>query len=141
MNSTGLCAHFGRCGVCSPLTDLAVYVREPDLAGPVRACGLSSADHAADVACLEALGFDRPCAEVWAYDTANTRAKCLDVCMAELGKPYHLPDGSLNPCIQCDEEQSGPVFKAIAGRTRRNSGLANALCRPCGEVRPLVHAY
>jgi len=55
--------------------------------------------------------------------------------------PYHLPDGRLNDCLLCDEVQSGPVFKAVAGRTRRNSGLPNALCRPCSEVRPLVHAY
>jgi hypothetical protein len=39
------------------------------------------------------------------------------------------------------EVQSGPVFKAVAGRTRRNSGLPNALCRPCSEVTPLEHSY
>jgi len=36
---------------------------------------------------------------------------------------------------------SGPVFKAVAGRTRRNSGLASALCRPCESVYPLEHVY
>jgi hypothetical protein len=36
---------------------------------------------------------------------------------------------------------SGPVFKAVAGRTRRNTGIASALCRPCSEVRPLLHDY
>ena len=50
------------------------------------------------------------------------------VCLQTLG--FDLP------CAQ-----SGPVFKAVSGRTRRNSGLPNALCRPCSEVRPLVHAY
>jgi hypothetical protein len=44
-------------------------------------------------------------------------------------------------CLLCGETQSGPVFKAVAGRTRRNSGLPKALCRPCSEVRPLVRAY
>ncbi len=56
-------------------------------------------------------------------------------------QPYQLPDGALNPCLQCDEDRSGPVFKAVAGRTRRNTGIASALCRPCDEVSPLVHRY
>lgn len=133
--------HFGRCGVCSSLENLAVYMRENDLAAPVRACGLEGGGADAGVACLRKLGFDLPCAQAWYYDTAHTKAECLTTCLAELSHPYQLPDGTLNPCIQCDEEKSGPVFKATAGRTRRNSGLPNSLCRPCSEVRPLVHAY
>jgi hypothetical protein len=43
--------------------------------------------------------------------------------------------------LQCDEDRSGAVFKAIAGRTRRNSGLPSAICRPCSTVTPLVHVY
>lgn len=133
--------HFGRCGVCSSLENLAVYVRENDLTAPVRACGISRATFDADVACLQGLGFDLPCAQIWAYNTANTRTKCLSTCLSLLTAPYHLPDGRLNDCLLCDETQSGAVFKAVAGRTRRNSGLPNALCRPCSEVRPLVHPY
>jgi hypothetical protein len=133
--------HFGHCGVCSTLANLAVYMRENDLTAPVRACGITHPAQADNVACLQALGFDLPCAQVWAYNTANTRTACLTPCLAALGQPYHLPDGRLNECIRCDEAQSGAVFKGAAGRTRRNSGLPNALCRPCSEVRPLVHAY
>ena len=133
--------HFGHCGVCSTLENLAVYMRENDLTAPVRDCGISSATFDANVACLRKLGFDLPCAQVWAYNTAHTRSVCYDVCIAALCAPYHLPDGRLNDCILCDEEKSGAVFKAVAGRTRRNSGLPNALCRPCSEVRPLVHDY
>jgi hypothetical protein len=135
--------HFGRCGLCSTLANLAVFIRNNDLTAPVRACGVTgmSQGDSANLACLEALGFERPCAQIWLYNTLHTRTVCLDVCMRALGSPYHLPDGTLNPCLTCDEEQSGPVFKAVAGRTRRNSGLPNAICRPCSEVRPLVHAY
>jgi hypothetical protein len=136
--------HFGHCGVCSTLANLAVYMRENDLTSPVRACGLSSSGDGAaeaDVACLEKLGFDHPCAQAWAYNTQHTKSVCLAICIANLQKPYNLDDGAINPCLQCDEDQSGPVFKAVAGRTRRNSGLPNAICRPCSEVRPLVHAY
>jgi hypothetical protein len=135
--------HFGHCGVCSSLANLAVYMRNDDLTAPVRQCGLeSSADGGdADVSCLMQLGFDLPCAQAWAYDTANTRSVCLAPCLANLTAPYNEPDGALNPCIECDEDESGPVFKAVAGRTRRNSGIPNAICRPCSQVQPLVHAY
>ena len=133
--------HFGHCGVCSPLVDLAVYMMENDLTAPVRACGLNSTTADENIACLQALGFDLPCAQIYSFNTQHTRSVCLAPCAAALSQPYQLPDGGLNDCLRCDEAQSGPVFKAVAGRTRRNSGLANALCRPCAEVRPLVHAY
>jgi hypothetical protein len=136
--------HFGHCGVCSTLANLAVYIRNTDLVAPVRACGLQASpggDDSADVACLEQLGFDLPCAQIWAYNTTNTRTACLAPCLADLNAPYNEPDGALDACLQCDEDQSGPVFKAVAGRDRRNSGIPNAICRPCGEVQPLVHLY
>lgn len=135
--------HFGHCGVCSTLANLAVYLRENDLSSPVQACGLVGFTDGGDanLACLMALGFDRPCAQIWYYNTVHTREQCLSLCFTMLNRPYHLPDGTLNPCYQCDEDRSGPVFKDVAGRTRRNAGLPNAICRPCAEVRPLVHAY
>ena len=78
------------------------------LGKPVRACA-SAAD---DVACLEGLGFERPCAQIWAYNTTNTRNQCLEVCLDNFASAYNQPDGSLNPCLQCDEDRSGPVFLA-----------------------------
>lgn len=137
----GLVTHAGRCGLCSSLADLAVYAGSPDLTAPVRNCGLQgmAEGHASNVACLEKLGFSPPCAAIWAYNTTHTRTVCLQICLAELKSKHHLPDGSLNPCIACDEEQSGPVFKAVAGRTRRNSGLPSGLCRPCESVAPITH--
>ena len=139
--------HFGHCGVCSTLANLAVYMRQNDLTQPVRSCAISNgastdADAGAgDIACLQALGFDLPCAQIWAYNSAHTQKVCLGVCVDNLGASYNQPDGTLNPCLQCDEDMSGPVFKAVAGRTRRNSGLPNAICRPCSQVQPLVHSY
>jgi hypothetical protein len=136
--------HWGHCGVCSTLANLAVYMRYDDLGKPVRNCGFaaSSADGGdGDLACLLGLGFDLPCAQIWAYNTAHTRSVCLQTCLDHFADYYNQPDGTLNPCLQCDEDMSGPVFKAVAGRTRRNSGLPNAICRPCSEVQPLVHAY
>jgi hypothetical protein len=134
--------HFGSCGLCSPLVDLEVYMRILDLTAPVRQCGLDHlGDQAGNIACLQALGFDLPCAQIWTYNTLHTRAKCLAPCMSALDAAYNLPDGSLNECLSCDEEQSGAVFKAVAGRTRRNTGIASAICRPCSEARALVHDY
>lgn len=135
--------HFGHCGLCSSLADLAVYAEQPELTEPVRACGLEHLTDPAEehVACLEALGFTAPCAWIWYYNTINTRVACAAPCFAALEQPWHQTDGSLNECLQCDEDESGPVFKEVAGRTRRNTGLPSTICRPCSEVRPLEHRY
>lgn len=135
--------HTGRCGLCSSLADLAVYAGTSDLTDPVRQCGLLQIADGFDasVVCLQKLGFSPPCATIWAYNTANTRKLCLGDCMALLKAPSHREDGSLNACLACDEDKSGPVFKAVAGRTRRNSGLPSALCRPCAGVAKVDHMY
>ena len=133
--------HGGACGLCSTLADLAVYAGIPDLTDPVRQCGLEGVLGEFDdtVACLEGLGFTPPCALVWGWNARHTQGACLTPCLALLNDPYHNPDGSLNACLQCDEDESGDVFKAVAGRTRRNSGLATALCRPCETVWRVEH--
>ncbi len=139
----GVLTHHGACGVCSTLRDLRVYAADPDLGKPVRQCGIDTFGQgfAANVQCLEALGFTRPCAQIWAWNTQATRAACLDPCVRFGGSDYHLPDGGLNACLACDESKSGPVFKAVAGRTRRNTGIASAICRPCSESAPVAHGY
>lgn len=141
----GEITHYGACGQCSSLQDLSVYIDETDLTDPVRQCavlGLDGDDDAA-ISCIEDLGFTEPCAEIWFYNTRNTRRECLGLCIDQLlsGAPNHLPSGELDPCIQCDEDQSGPIFKAVSGRTRRNSGLPSRICRPCDSVSPVVHRY
>ena len=135
--------HTGACGACSSLQDLAVYIEETDLTKPVRLCGVRNiAGTVEDIAdCIEAIGFTDACAEVWAYNTLNTRERCFDECVQAVDQPYLLEDGTPNDCISCDEEKSGPVFKAVSGRTRRNSGLPSALCRPCDGVSPIQHSY
>jgi len=136
-------SHEGACGLCSPLVDLVVYMRHPDLTDPVRQCGLQgmSEGEAAQMACLAALGFDEPCARIWYWNTKHTQKACALPCLAALDEPYHLADGALNECLACDERESGPVFKAVAGRNRRNTGLPSSMCRPCAEVEPFVHVY
>lgn len=133
--------HAGACAACSTLADLATYIEHPDLTEPVRQCGVDTISTGVDanITCLEELGFTRACAEIWAYNTQNTRAECLVDCVRLLGDPYLTEDGQLNACLACDEQKSGPIFKAYAGRTRRNSGLPTAICRPCDGVYPAEH--
>ena len=135
--------HRDGCGQCSSLQDLAVYMGHPDLTGPVRACGAQgfTDGEEAQRQCLLDIGFSEPCADIWLYNILNTRRSCLASCLEYFDLPHHLADGSLNPCIQCDEDESGPIFKLVSGRTRRNSGLASGLCRPCETVFPLTHSY
>ena len=135
--------HLGPCGACSSMRDLQVYLENIDLTDPVRACGLQSISSGQEegVSCLRALGFSEACSAIWYFNTVNTRTKCLQLCFAHLDSPYVDEDGALNPCLACDEEESGPIFKAYAGRTRRNSGLPSAICRPCSSVSPVSHAY
>jgi hypothetical protein len=133
--------HHDGCGLCSTLADLAVYARHRDLGTPVKQCGLDNFSQPMEslLACLERLGFTQPCAQIWAFNVRHTQAKCLGPCISP--GTYHLPDGTLNDCLACDERESGPVFKAIAGRTRRNTGLATSICRPCSEARAVSHDY
>ncbi len=134
--------HWDACGVCSTLINLVVYMRHPDLTDPVRACGLNNFGNPdGNVQCLRDLGFDLPCAQIWYYNTMHTQSECFGTCFALLDAPYHNADGTLNDCLLCDEEKSGPVFKSVAGRNRRNTGLPSSMCRPCSEVQPIYHVY
>jgi hypothetical protein len=134
--------HFGACGTCSTLQDLAVYIEKPDLTAPVRSCAISWGA-SASLTCLKALGFSTACAQTWLYDAQNTRRQCFGVCMLSWieGEAATRSDGRLNNCLQCDEDRSGPVFGATAGRTRRNSGIHSSIPRPNDEIAPVVHDY
>ncbi|MFO7735537.1 MAG: hypothetical protein R6W70_04895 [bacterium] len=138
-----LLTHTGACGHCSSLQSLAVYIKNGDLTGPVRSCASKGIyqNEEKTMECLMDIGFDRICAKVWYYNTKNTRSQCILKCLDGFNSLYHNPDGTLNECIQCDEEKSGPVFKATSGRTRRNSGLPTALCRPCHTISKVKHHY
>lgn len=141
--------HQGRCGSCSTLEDLSVYLSTPDLTTPARRCsrrlGLSGKKQ-----CFEqAIGFTPYCAESWAYNARHTKKQCLGVCIADYGFFNLLfnrypggnvdASGRLRPCLQCDEDHSGAGFKYSAGRTRRNSGIESAIPRAAPEIFPVDH--
>ena len=131
--------HAGGCGACSTLQDLAVYLERTDLTAPVRRCGMQ----AGTLGCIEALGFTHACAKIWDFNVQNTKRECFGVCMRSWmsAEPSTKADGTLNDCLQCDEDRSGPVFKTVAGRTRRNSGLQSSIPRPSEQVAHVVHDY
>lgn len=142
--------HQGRCGSCSTLRDLAAYLATPDLTTPARQCarrfGLSRKKQCFE----EQIGFTESCAESWAYNARHTKKECLGTCVADYGLLNLLfhryggenvnESGQLRPCLQCDEDKSGPGFKYSAGRTRRNSGITSAIGRPELEIYPVDHS-
>ena len=97
--------------------------------------------------CLTKLGLTLPCAEIWYYNSKNTRKKCLKPCLRDWNQPYNVPSESacpnctLNSCLQCDETKSGPIFKKVAARTRRDSGLSSAIWRPPSSIANITHYY
>jgi len=135
--------HKGHCGTCSTLQDLATYLYHQDMTTPVRRCSGLVWFKPWSINCLESLGFTSECAETWYYNAQNTAKMCFQPCIEAWinDDPFNNPDGSLNECLSCDEEHSGPVFKYVAGRTRRNSGIRSAIDRPEEEIYSIIHSY
>ncbi len=134
--------HHGACGACSTLRDLDVYLRHTDLTRAARKCAFRMSRRGI-TRCLEGLGMSSPCARIWYYNIRNTARHCLGICLRSWMRrePYNGADGSLNRCLRCDEEKSGPLFKKYAGRTRRNSGIESEIRRGSEEVLPVGHGY
>ncbi len=143
LSNNYIITHQGACGACSTLYDLVAYLKQ-NLTGPVRKCGaFTFLSMKLSLDCLLGLGFTQSCAEIWYYNTVNTKAKCLNVCLLSwmTNEPYVKENGQLNDCLQCDEDQSGPVFKYYSGRTRRNSGIRSEIDRPADEIYKINHCY
>lgn len=132
--------HAGPCGACSSLQDLAVYIETgPNLRELATSCGFQSRlSRSLGVSCFQGLGFTEGCATVWFYNARETADSCLFQCLlfALFGRSPNgaAPLCELVPCIQCDEENAGPLFQIFAGRTRRNSGLLSNIVRSCSEL-------
>lgn len=150
----GTVTHTGSCGACSSLRNLAVYIANPDLSGPVRDCALVGFfdREFSRLACIASLGFDLPCAQAWDANVQNTQGSCLQLCRGEQPSSNteydcttrYLPDDDaelLNDCLLCDEVFSIDIFRTEAGRARRNSGLPSPICRDCKQVARIEHYY
>lgn len=93
--------------------------------------------------CLKNIGFSDECAKIWQYNIKHTKSECFSVCIWSwiTDEDFCKPDGTINDCLQCDEDKSGPNFKYFSGRTRRNSGIPSAICRPPETVYNMTHCY
>lgn len=142
--------HQGRCGSCSTLQDLAIYLANSDLTSPARQCARRMGLKRKKQCFQESIGFTPYCAESWAYNALHTRQECLGTCIADYGFFSLIigrytgsntdETGQLRPCLQCDESKSGSGFKFSAGRTRRNSGIESAIERSESEIYPVDHS-
>lgn len=135
--------HRGICGSCSSLQDLGVYMGQ-NLTTPVRLCGIEGLiSDALMEKCLKNLGFSDNCIPIWMDNTKNTSKECRWICLWSwiTNEPFNKPDGSLNDCLQCDEDKSGPNFQYYSGRTRRNSGIPSSIHRPPEQVYDMEHCY
>lgn len=143
--------HKDNCGFCSTMENLAVYMEKPELTVQVRECAIElvgCSNRACEETarqCIRDIGFDEDCTWAWFWNSKYTRNQCQGVCMNLLEAPHHIVGGdltgALNNCMNCDEENSGRVFKAVAGRIRRNTGLPTSMCRPHDHESWICHNY
>ncbi|MBG09184.1 MAG: hypothetical protein CME68_10530 [Halobacteriovoraceae bacterium] len=141
--------HKYKCGTCSTLKDLAVYMAKPDLTDPVRFCTKKPTLRMIKSCLMNKVGFTERCSESWTYNADHTKKRCMGICMKDYGLVNILTnnmqgsnvdkDGNLKPCIACDEYRSGPGFKYAAARTRRWSGLVSAIKRGSDEIYKVNH--
>jgi len=132
--------HTGECGVCSNANDLAVNLL-PDFYFKSFQCAelmiqpTSSITNDVFRCYLDTMGFTAECAWLWTTNSIWTFQMCLDACIENIGQPPNDPiTCALNSCLLCDEKQSGPIFKAFSGRTRRNSGIITPVVRECSSI-------
>ncbi|MCE2406450.1 MAG: hypothetical protein J4G19_02960 [Pseudomonadales bacterium] len=141
--------HRYHCGTCSSLRNLAVYLAKPDLTTPARSCGRKLTKSSVKRCLMQTIGFERHCAETWTYNVLHTRRQCMTTCLRHYGlwnvlknnmSQAHVDEnGSLNPCLACDEYTSGPGFQYAAGRTRRASGITSAIERAEADIYQVDH--
>ena len=141
--------HYGRCGMCSSLKDLAIYMAKPDLATPSKKCTKKLSISSIKNCYREKIGFSESCSEQWASNPEPRRKRCWKECLKHYGVikllfsnlegPNNDESGKLNICLACDEKKSGPGFKYAAGRTRRGSGIISAIKRDATELIKIDH--
>ena len=136
--------HKTHCGTCSSLKDLATYLDNKNLTVPARDCSKKMSIDKIKECYMESIGFTEACAETWAYNSVNTKKACIGICIKDYGLfnlianryPDELnnADGSLKPCLQCDELRSVPGYNYTVGRTRRGSGIISDIQRNAHEM-------
>ena len=142
-NATQILTHEGACGTCSSFADLAVYLEKPNLAQLGIECAVEAIFNLTKgIECYMGAGYTESCAATWVYNSFKTReacAMCPTHVLNQLPNNGPPPECELAECLQCDEDEAGPIFKQYAGRTRRGSGLVSAILRPCDSIPSITH--
>lgn len=130
-NDDAILTHKGGCGVCSTLQDLAVYKKHKNLTSIIKKCNIRHFFSKKKIKkCIQKkLNFTKPCFDIWWYDNLNAKKKCIIPCLWDYTSSYVNKNNKLNRCLKCDEIKNGPIFKKIAGRNRRNSGITSSINR------------
>mmetsp|Transcript_2667 Transcript_2667/g.3098 ORF Transcript_2667/g.3098 Transcript_2667/m.3098 type:complete len:323 (-) Transcript_2667:1958-2926(-) len=132
--------HYGQCGVCSTLQDLAVYISNKDLTNPVRSC-TTKLIGGLQRKCLRKLGFTPACTFIWYHNAHNTGSispsgGCFGVCVRHIFSPNNIPSGTNNPCEpepdQLVQNSDGSFGAHIAGPGPEAEDTA-PFCVPCGK--------
>lgn len=142
-----LVTHQFHCGACSSLYDLGIYLEKRNMVENGRKCAKKLIAKRSKSCHIKRIGLSEVCAEAWAYNAIATRKNCMRTCIKEYGlinmllnrfpDVYVNEDGSLKPCILCDELKSGGGYRYSSGRTRRSSGIKSAIDRGEEEIFPI----
>ena len=121
--------HKHPCGVCSTKRDLEVYRLHPNLADPVKRCGMWSVLGFDTKECILRLGFTDACASIWTFNVHNTRrlpqdGGCLNHFMYAMAPPIQ-PHGTLNPCRPPNRTDNG--VKGVCEDRRKFKGCLNTI--------------
>ena len=81
LNEDFIITHQGICGKCSTTQDLFVYLTR-NLTRPIRKCGVKYFHSKGQMKhCIKKLGFSDACAQVWYWNTINTKKHCAITCI------------------------------------------------------------
>jgi len=136
--------HTGACGLCSTAHDLSIYLSSDFTEAGKKCATKGILNESAGLDCyMNDVGLTLECAKIWNYDGIYDGSVCTKTCLQDLNlmKPNNGPPPTctLNPCLQCDEDEAGPIFSNFAGRTRRSSGLLSEIIRDCSSIAHIKH--
>lgn len=140
-NDGAFVTHEGSCGLCSTTVDLALYLTQ-DFTDAGKKCATKGLFNESEgLNCYIALGLTYECAKIWNYDGIYDGKVCGATCSTTLNQPNNGPPPAceINACLECDEENAGPIFTKFAGRTRRRSGLLSEIIRPCSDIAKSIY--
>ena len=131
--------HGGLCGECSNMNDIKVYHDTRNtMTGFATGCAFKFLMFGKKAArkCMAKSKLSEGCLDCWVDNIQCTVGKCMWICLKSrmMLQPRNLPDGSMNPCLQCDEDNCGPPFIECAGANRRRSGIRSDIDRPGDQV-------